>query len=85
MRESNRKPSARSARQSGAPTISDVAARAGVSTMTVSRVINGEGSVRDSTRETVVQAISDLNYAPNRAARSLAGAAQLRIDRKSVV
>jgi LacI family transcriptional regulator len=79
MRETNRKPRARSARQSGAPTISDVAALAGVSTMTVSRVINGEASVRDTTRETVLKAISRLNYAPNRAARSLAGAAQLRI------
>jgi LacI family transcriptional regulator len=79
MRETNRKPRARSARQSGAPTISDVATLAGVSTMTVSRVINGEASVRDTTRERVLKAISRLNYAPNRAARSLAGAAQLRI------
>jgi LacI family transcriptional regulator len=66
-------------RQKLLPTISDVAERAGVSPMTVSRVINGEGNVRESTRATVKAAIAALNYAPNPAARSLAGAAQLRI------
>ena len=57
----------------------DVAARAGVSPMTVSRVINGETNVRPKTRETVNAAIEALNYAPNPAARSLAGAGQTRI------
>ena len=47
--------------------------------MTVSRVINGERSVREETREAVLGAIKRLNYSPNRAARSLAGAAQMRI------
>lgn len=47
--------------------------------MTVSRVINREGNVRDATRQTVELAIAELNYAPNLAARSLAGARQLRI------
>lgn len=47
--------------------------------MTVSRVINGEGNVREETRVNVLSAIEKLNYAPNRAARSLAGGAQLRI------
>ncbi len=47
--------------------------------MTVSRVINGEGNVREETREQVVAAIKRLNYAPNRAARNLAGGSQLRI------
>lgn len=47
--------------------------------MTVSRVINAESNVRDSTRETVHAAIAKLNYAPNRAARRLAGASQLRV------
>jgi LacI family transcriptional regulator len=79
MRQADRKPRARNGRQSGAPTISDVAELAGVSTMTVSRVINGEGSVRETTRRTVLDAIAELHYAPNRAARSLAGAAQLRM------
>ena len=61
------------------PTISDVARLAGVSPMTVSRVINAEGNVRAGTRDLVNAAISELNYAPNQAARSLAGAAQSRI------
>lgn len=68
-----------SRRQRNAPTISDVAARAGVSPMTVSRVINGEGSVRPSTRERVEEAIAALRYAPSAAARMLAGGEELRI------
>jgi LacI family transcriptional regulator len=47
--------------------------------MTVSRVINGETNVRPATRELVNAAISALNYAPNPAARSLAGAGPARI------
>lgn len=66
-------------RQSSAPTIADVARAAGVSAMTVSRVINNESNVRPTTRETVNAAIDQLKYAPNPAARSLAGAGQLRI------
>jgi len=66
-------------RQSGQPTISDVARLAKCSPMTVSRVINDETSVREATREAVLEAIKQLNYSPNRAARSLAGAAQTRI------
>ena len=60
-------------------TIRDVAARAGVSPMTVSRVINRETTVKEETRILVEQAITDLNYAPNPAARSLAGSAPFRI------
>ncbi|ODP38756.1 LacI family transcriptional regulator [Sphingomonas turrisvirgatae] len=63
----------------GAPTIADVARLAGVSAMTVSRVINAEANVRESKREAVQAAIAALNYAPNRAARTLAGIAPLRI------
>lgn len=66
-------------RRRAAPTIGDVAEQAGVSPMTVSRVINGESNVRETTREAVNAAIRALNYAPNPAARSLAGAAQVRI------
>jgi LacI family transcriptional regulator len=66
-------------RRRGAPTIHDVAVHAGVSRMTVSRVINGENSVRPETRRIVDAAIRALNYAPNPAARTLAGAAVLRI------
>jgi len=47
--------------------------------MTVSRVINGESNVRPTTRDLVNAAITTLNYAPNSAARSLAGAGQIRI------
>jgi LacI family transcriptional regulator len=66
-------------RQRNLPTISDVAERAGVSPMTVSRVINGNGSVREETRERVEEAIAALNYAPNAAARSLAGGEEIRV------
>ena len=73
-------PPSRPSRRSGsAPTISDVAKLAGVSPMTVSRVINAETNVRPATRDAVNVAIQTLNYAPNRAARSLAGAGQLRV------
>ena len=47
--------------------------------MTVSRVINGESNVRPATRDRVNDAISALNYAPNPAARSLAGAGPSRV------
>lgn len=40
--------------------------------MTVSRVINGGKNVRDSTRVAVLDAVRELNYSPNTAARSLA-------------
>ncbi|MEO6218649.1 MAG: LacI family DNA-binding transcriptional regulator [Sphingomonas sp.] len=63
----------------GAPTIADVARLAGVSTMTVSRVMNGRGRVREDTRQTVNAAISTLNYTPSSAARSLAGISTIRI------
>jgi LacI family transcriptional regulator len=47
--------------------------------MTVSRVINGESNVRDSTRANVMEAVRALNYRPNPAARVLAGARDTRI------
>jgi LacI family transcriptional regulator len=62
-----------------AMTIHDVARHAGVSRMTVSRVINGEKSVKPATRSIVDAAIRELNYAPNPAARTLAGGAIMRI------
>jgi DNA-binding LacI/PurR family transcriptional regulator len=51
--------------------LSDVAARAGVSHQTVSRVVNGHPNVAPSTRERVQQAITELGYRPNAAARAL--------------
>jgi LacI family transcriptional regulator len=47
--------------------------------MTVSRVINGASHVRQAARDAVNEAIAALNYAPNRAARSLAGGGQVRL------
>ncbi|SFU75057.1 LacI family transcriptional regulator [Methylobacterium sp. 174MFSha1.1] len=66
-------------RQTGAPTLSDVAHEAGVSPMTVSRVINADGKVRPGTRQRVERAIATLNYRPNISAQILAGVSQLRI------
>lgn len=54
-------------------TLEDVAARAGVSRATASRVINGSPRVTDGTRDAVLRAVKALRYTPNRAARSLAG------------
>ncbi|TDF39209.1 LacI family DNA-binding transcriptional regulator [Alteromonadaceae bacterium M269] len=54
-------------------TIKDVAELAGVSLKTVSRVINLENSVRQSTVDKVRDAIAKLDYQPNLAARNLAG------------
>lgn len=51
--------------------MADVAARAGVSHQTVSRVINGHPSVAPLTRERVQRAIAELGYRPNLAARAL--------------
>ena len=52
-------------------TIQDVAALAGVSAMTVSRVINNHARVADGTRVRVEQAIVKLGYVPNALARGL--------------
>lgn len=57
---------------SGPVTIEEVAARAGVSRSTVSRVVNGSTAVSPSALEAVTRVIQELNYVPNRAARSLA-------------
>ncbi len=52
-------------------TIRDVAKQAGVSMITVSRVINEIGYVKATTRARIMQAIQELNYVPNLHARSL--------------
>ena len=54
------------------PTITDVAAHAGVSISTVSRVLNNSAPVEDDKAEKVRQAIEALNYQPKAAARILA-------------
>jgi DNA-binding LacI/PurR family transcriptional regulator len=51
--------------------MADVAVRAGVSHQTVSRVVNGHPNVAPATRERVLQAIAELGYRPNTAARAL--------------
>ena len=52
-------------------TIKDVAKRAGVSTTTVSHVINKTRFVAEETRNAVWQAIQELHYSPSAVARSL--------------
>ena len=59
-------------------TIADVARRAGVSTATVSRVINRSGPVSEQTTVRVWGAISELNYAPHSGAREMAAAGKPR-------
>lgn len=54
------------------PSIYDVARRAGVSHMTVSRVLNAHPNIRETTRTRVLQAIDEMNYTPSSIARALA-------------
>ncbi|MBY8871246.1 LacI family transcriptional regulator [Micromonospora sp. PLK6-60] len=58
-------------RSLGRPTLDAVAARAGVGRGTVSRVVNGSPQVSPEARAAVQQAIAELGYVPNRAARAL--------------
>jgi LacI family repressor for deo operon, udp, cdd, tsx, nupC, and nupG len=53
------------------PTIHDVAARAEVSTATVSRVLSTPEKVSEGTRRRVLKAVNQLGYSPNAAAKSL--------------
>lgn len=53
-------------------TLEDVAAIAGVSRATVSRVVNGDSNVKALTRARVERAVAELGYTPNPAARALA-------------
>ena len=59
--------------QRRAPTIYEVAAKAGVSIKTVSRVLNREPNVRPAVQDRVVQAVSALGYRTKASARGLAG------------
>ncbi|MXV31758.1 LacI family DNA-binding transcriptional regulator [Xanthomonas sp. LMG 8989] len=66
-------------RKASTITIDDVAAHAGVSPMTVSRVTHGHAGVRESTRERVMRSVRALDYRPNPAASALAAAQHLCI------
>ena len=61
------------------PSIYDVAKQAGVSHMTVSRVLNDHPNIRESTRDRVLQAIDELNYKRSSIARALATRRAMRI------
>ncbi|ANN80393.1 hypothetical protein BAU07_10800 [Bordetella flabilis] len=61
-----------SRRKSHAPSVLDVARAAGVSTATVSRVLNGSGTVREALRSRVRDIAQQLGYTPHAAARALA-------------
>ncbi len=61
------------------PNIRQVAVRAGVSHMTVSRVLNDHPSIAPATRERVLEVMRELNYRPNGAARALASRKTNRI------
>lgn len=62
-----------------AVTISDVAQRAGVSTSTVSKVLNNWSTISDQTKEKVMKAVEELNYIPNSQAVSFARGATRNI------
>jgi LacI family transcriptional regulator len=58
-------------RHDSVPTVRDVAQLAGVSPGTVSKALNGQGKLREETRQRVQDAADKLRFQPNRAARSL--------------
>src|SRR5690606_20968699 len=66
-------------RQKERVTLADVAQKADVSAMTVSRVLNNKDGISETTREHVLSIMQDLGYRPNRVARSLATAQTLKI------
>ncbi|MGY0541060.1 LacI family DNA-binding transcriptional regulator [Nocardioides sp. YJ-D4] len=64
-------PSSEQTRQQRRPTMKDVAASAGVSLKTVSRVVNGESNVNDDLRAAVLESIAALGFRRNASARDL--------------
>ena len=51
--------------------IKEIARRAGVSSATISRVLNNSGYVKEETRQKVLRAVEEYNYVPSAIARSL--------------
>ena len=70
---------ARRRRRTKDATIADVAELAGVSPMTVSRVVNDESSVRPETRDKVIAAIAALDYLPHPSTRRAVDMESIRI------
>lgn len=68
-----------SERPENAVTLEQVAARAGVSPSTVSRILNGTAAVSEAKKEAVEAAIRDLGFRPNPVARGLAGGRTMSI------
>jgi LacI family gluconate utilization system Gnt-I transcriptional repressor len=68
----NRDTSRQRGRGAGGPGLATVAELAGVSMMTVSRVLRGTGRVSSATRERVFRIVEETGYVPNLAARALA-------------
>jgi LacI family gluconate utilization system Gnt-I transcriptional repressor len=64
----------RTRRKGGRPTIADVAARAGVSTITVSRALRDPARVSQELRDQIDEAVRALDYVPDQHARALASA-----------
>lgn len=64
----------RTRRKGGRPTIADVAARAGVSSITVSRALRDPERVSEELRSQVEEAVRALDYVPDQHARALASA-----------
>lgn len=61
------------------PTLKDIAARAGVSYQTVSKVLNGKGATTPQTRDRILRAADELGYVPNTLARGLISRSTLAI------
>lgn len=68
---SPQRPDAATGRTVRRPTIHDVAALAGVSSSTVSNVLNGKGRMSESTRECIQSAMRQLHFAPNSLMRAI--------------
>jgi LacI family transcriptional regulator len=81
--KNNTNPRGRPAARPGAAvapvTLDQVAARAGVSPSTVSRILNGSAVVSELKRQNVSKAIADLGFVPNPVARGLAGGRTLSV------